>query len=191
MKGEVRTKNVLISNIFSRFFISILPAVFAVIILYLLGPEIYMPALRIFLAFYFALGVGWILSPALALASGIHPVGIVILLVFISSQSSLIVSANYPLLEKIPYLGLYVKSLRKKAESIIKEKELVEKAGYLSIFWLMFLPVYGTGPNVMTLAGRLLAFEWKRVWLTVTLSATVRFSIITILLYFGYLKIGV
>jgi len=189
LRSEVGTRNVLISNLFSRFFFSILPSIFAVIILYLLGPEIYMPALSVFLAFYFALGVGWIVSPALALGSGIHPVGIVILLVFISSQSSLIVSANYPILEKIPYLGLYMKSLRKKAAGIIKEKELAEKAGYMSIFWLMFLPIYGTGPNVMTLAGRLLAFEWKRVWLTVTLSATVRFSIITTLLYFGYLNI--
>lgn len=189
MNVEVQTKNVLISNPFSRFFISIIPAIFAVIVFYLLGPDIYMPAVSVLLAFYFALGVGWVVAPALAIASGMNPIGVVIFLVFISSESSLIVSANYPLLEKIPIIGRYMKKLRRKASKTIEERELVKNVGYVSIFWLMFLPLYGTGPNVMTLVGRLLGLEWKRVWSVVTFSATVRFTIITTLLYFGYLNI--
>ncbi|MFW6048011.1 MAG: small multi-drug export protein [Candidatus Natronoplasma sp.] len=189
MNGEDKSRNIVLSNSFCRFFISILPSIFAIIIFYILGPEIYTPAVSVLLAFYFAVGVGWLVSPVLALSSGMHPVGVVIFLVFISSQSSLIVSVNYPLLERIPSLGLYMERLRRKARNIIEEKERVKKIGYLSIFWLMFLPVYGTGPNVMTLVGRLLGLKWKTVWLTVTLSAWVRFSIITTLLYFGYLHI--
>ncbi|MBS3781274.1 MAG: small multi-drug export protein [Candidatus Thermoplasmatota archaeon] len=189
MNGDEQTTDVLISNPFGRFFISILPATFAVIIFYFLGPEIYTPAFHVLLTFYFAVGVGWIVAPALALASGMHPLGVVIWLVFISSQSSLIVSANYSLLEKIPWLGLYMERLRKKARNIIEEKELVEKVEYASIFWLMFLPVYGTGPNVMTLVGRLLGLRWKSVWAVITFSACVRFSIITALLYLGYVNI--
>ncbi len=189
MIGEYPVRNIIFSNPFGRFFISISPSVFVIIMFYILGPEIYTPALSVLLAFYFAVGIGWIVSPVIALASGMHPVGVIVFLVFISSQSSLIVSANYSLLEDIPYLGLYMEKLRRNAENIIEEKEMVRKVGYVSIFWLMFLPVYGTGPNVMTLVGRLLSLRWKRVWMVVTFSACVRFSIITTLLYFGYLTL--
>jgi len=189
LNGEELSKNIVLSNPFSRLFLSISPSIFAIIIFYILGPETYTPAISVLLAFYFAVGVGWLVSPVLALASGMNPIGVIIFLVFISSQSSLIVSANYPLLEKIPYLGLYMKRLRRKARNIIEEKERVKKIGYISIFWLMFLPIYGTGPNVMTLVGRLLGLEWKGVWAVVTFSACVRFSLITTLLYFGYLHI--
>ena len=181
--------NILTKDPLTRFYISIMPAILAIVFIYSLGPDIYIPAFRVFMAFYFALGVGWIISPAIALASGIHPINVVILLVFISSQSSLIVSANYPILEKIPYLGSYMNRLRNKAIKIIEKREMVEKVGYLGIFWLMFLPVYGSGPNVMTLVGRFLGLGWKRVWLVITLSATVRFSIVTTLIYLGYISL--
>jgi len=189
LNEKQQPRKVVITTLFTKFFISILPVIFVVIVLYLLGPEIYTPAASIFLAFYFALGVGWVVAPVIGLAYGIHPVVVIGYLVFISSQSSLIVSVNYPLLEKIPLLGLYMARLRRKAGNIIEEKEMVKKVGFVSIFWLMFLPVYGTGPNVMTLVGRLLDLEWKRVWAVVTFSAVSRFSIITTLLYYGYLNI--
>ncbi len=181
--------NILTKDPLTRFYISIMPAIFTIVFIYSLGPDLYIPAFRVFMAFYFALGVGWIVSPAIALAFGMRPVNVVILLVFISSQSSLIVSANYPILEKIPYLGSYMNRLRNKAVEIIEKRDMVEKIGYLSIFWLMFLPIYGSGPNVMTLVGRLLGLGWKRVWLVITLSATFRFSIITTLIYLGYISL--
>ncbi len=187
MKKDYLSK--FLENPYTRFLLSILPSTIAVLVIYSLGPEIYIPAASVFIAFYFAVGLGWIVSPAVALASGLNPVGVVALLVFISSQSSLIVSLNYNLLEKIPLIGRYVKKLRTKAREIIEERELAKKIEYVSIFWLMFLPVYGTGPNVMSLVGRLLGLKWQKVWLVITLSATVRFTLITALMYLGYVSI--
>ncbi|MFP4000563.1 MAG: hypothetical protein ACLFSM_01665 [Thermoplasmata archaeon] len=189
MNGEFADITVLNEDPVIRFLISIFPAVIGAVLLYLLGSDIYMPVSKVFIAFYFALGVGWILSPAIALASGIHPVWVILILVFISSESSLIVSANYPLLEKVPLLGTYMKRLRSRAMDVIEKKKIIKKVEYLGIFWLMFLPVYGFGPNVMTLVGRLLGLEWKRVWAVITFSAAVRFSLVTVLLYIGYLSI--
>lgn len=190
MKHEYFSKVLeVLESPFFRFLVSILPAIAAVLLLYSMGPEVYLPAASVFIAFYFAVGLGWIVSPAVALGSGLSPVGTVVLLVFISSQSSLILSLNYDLLEKIPLIGRYMKKLRTKAGEVIEKREAVKNIGYLSIFWLMFLPVYGTGPNVMTLVGRLLGMEWKRVWMVITLSATVRFALITSLMYLGYMSI--
>lgn len=189
MNGEIKNSNILNEDPLLRFLVSILPVIIAVCLLYILGPAIYIPVTKVFLAFYFALGVGWIVSPAIALASGMHPISVVIILVFISSQSALIVSANYPFLEKIPFLGAYMKRLRNKAIKVIKKREALEKVEYISIFWLMFLPLYGSGPNVMTLVGRLLGLEWKSVWGVITFSATVRFSLVTTLVYLGYITL--
>ncbi len=170
-----------------RFFISIAPAVAVTVLCYLLGPEVYIPVGSVFISFFFAVGVGWIASPVIGISMGMNPVILVILLVFISSESSLIVSSNYDLLEYIPILGTGMKKLRLKAGEVIKSNDLAENAGYLSIFWLMFLPLYGSGPLVMTLVGRLLGLDWKKVWATITLSALTRFSLITGLIYLGYL----
>lgn len=172
---------------FPRFFISILPAVAVTVLCLLLGPDVYIPVGSVFISFFFAVGVGWIASPIVGISFGMNPILLVILLVFISSESSLIVSSSYDLLEYIPILGTGMKKLRKKAEKVIKNNDLAENAGYLSIFWLMFLPLYGSGPLVMTLVGRLLGLNWKKVWGTITLSALTRFSLITGLIYLGYL----
>ncbi|MBS3817060.1 MAG: small multi-drug export protein [Candidatus Thermoplasmatota archaeon] len=172
-----------------RFFISISPAVIAALFCVLLGPEVYLPVGGVFLSFYFALGVGWIASPVIGISSGMNPVILVALLVFISSESSLIVSANYDILEKIPLFGRMMKGIRKKAGKVIKKHDLAENVEYFSIFWLMFLPLYGTGPMVMTLVGRLLNLSWKKVWAVITLSALTRFTLITGLLYLGYISL--
>lgn len=171
----------------SRFFISIAPAVIVAFLCYLLGPDVYLPVISVFLSFFFAVGLGWIASPIIGISMGMNPFILVILLVFISSQSSLIVGLNYELLESIPLLGTGMKKTRKRAGELIEKKKLGEEAGYLSIFWLMFLPLYGTGPLVMTLVGRLLDFNWKKVWATITFSALTRFSLITGLIYLGHI----
>lgn len=189
MNGEYENCTVLNDDPVIRFFISTFPAVIAIVFLYSLGPTVYVTVSKVFLAFYFALGIGWIVSPAIGLASGMHPVTVVILLVFISSESSLIVSANYPLLEEVPLVGAYMERLRKRAMEIIEKRDLVKKVEYVGIFWFMFLPVYGSGPNVMTLVGRLLGLEWKKVWTVITLSAAFRFSLVTTLLYLGYISL--
>jgi len=175
-----------LENPFYRFVISVSPAFLAVFILYLLGPDVYLPVLGVFLAFFFAVGAGWIVSPALGLASGMHPIWVIILLVFISSESSLIISSNYDILEKIPILGYPFKKVRKRAGNLIENRDLARKVSYVSIFWLMFLPVYGSGPLVMTLVGRLLDLDWIKVWSVVSFSAFTRFTIITTLIYYGY-----
>ncbi|MFW6144650.1 MAG: hypothetical protein ACOC55_03680, partial [Candidatus Natronoplasma sp.] len=102
------------------------------------------------------------------------------------SESSLIVSASYDLLEKVPLLGRLLKAVRRRASNLIENKDLRENVGYLSIFWLMFTPIYGSGPLVMTLVGRLLNLDWRKVWAVITLSAATRFTLVTILIYYGY-----
>ena len=178
-----------IKNDLLRFIISITPAVSAAVILYLLGPKIYLPVSAVVSSFYFAVGVGWITSPIVGLSTGIHPIWLVLLLIFISTESSLIVSLNYDLLEKIPLIGRLMRWIRKKGEHIIDKHELAKDVEYISIFWLMFIPIYGTGPMSMTMVGRLLALNWKKTWLTITISATARFTIITFLLYLGWLSL--
>lgn len=169
-----------------RFLLSITPAIAAALLFYLLGPSVYGPVASVFLSFFFAVGVGWITSPIIGISLEMNPIALVILLVFISSESSLIVSSNYDWLESIPLLGKGMKKLRKRASSVIKKKKLAEDAGHLSIFWLMFLPVYGTGPLVMSLVGRLLGLNWKKTWGIITLSALARFTLITSLVHLGH-----
>ena len=178
-----------LQNDLLRFLISITPAVLAGLILYILGPKIYLPVSAVVSSFYFAVGVGWITSPIVGLSTGINPVWLVLLLIFISTESSLIVSLNYDLLEKIPLIGRFMRWIRKKAEKVIEKHELARDVEYVSIFWLMFVPIYGTGPMIMTMVGRLLSLNWKKTWLTITLSATARFTIIIILLYVGWISL--
>lgn len=178
-----------LENDLLRFLISIVPAVLAAIILYLLGPRIYLPVSAVVSSFYFAVGVGWITSPIVGLSTGLHPFWLVLLLIFISTESSLIVSLNYELLEKIPLIGRLMRWIRKKAEQVIEKHELARDVEFISIFWLMFIPIYGTGPMSMTMVGRLLSLNWKKTWLTITLSATARFTIIILLLYLGWINL--
>ncbi|MFW6375573.1 MAG: small multi-drug export protein [Thermoplasmatota archaeon] len=177
-----------LQNDLLRFIISITPAVLAAMILYLLGPKVYLPVSAVVSSFYFAVGVGWVASPIIGLSTGIHPVWLVLLLIFISSESSLIVSLNYDLLEKVPLIGKLMRWIRKKGEGVIEKHELAKDVEFITIFWLMFTPLYGTGPMAMTMVGRLLALSWKKTWMTITLSATARFTFLTFLLYFGWIN---
>ncbi|MFW6040401.1 MAG: hypothetical protein ACOC85_01025 [Thermoplasmatota archaeon] len=175
-------------NILSLFF-SIIPAVIAVIVIYTFGKEVYLPIAVILLNFYFAIGVGWITSPLIGLVTGISPIWIVVFLVFISSQSSLIVAVNYDILEKIPYLGKLMINIRKKADKVVQKNVLAKNISFMGLFWLMFLPIYGTGPMVMSMVGRILSLQWWKVWLTITISAILRFSLVVIIVHYGFLKL--
>ena len=166
-------------------FFSILPALIAVGIIYSLGPNVYLSVLAVFLNFYIVIGVGWITSPIVGLSTGLQPFWLLFLLVFISTESSLIVSVNYDILEKIPYLGDIMKNIRERANKVIKKNKLAKNASYITIFWLMFIPIYGTGPMVMTLVGRIISLEWWKVWFTITLSSITRYSIIIIIVHYS------
>lgn len=189
MKYENQSVTYQIDGVYNRVLISLSPIVIVGVTLLLLGSDVYNPAFQMLIAFYGFVGIGWLAAPGIGLAAGIHPIWVIVFLVFISSQSSLIISSGYPFIEKIPLLGKYAKKIRKKAENLIEKKEYVRNVEYLGIFWLRFLPIYGTGPNVMTLVGMMLGLNWKKVWLTITLSALTRFSMVTLLLYYGYINI--
>ncbi len=169
----------------SYLFLTISPALAAAFLIILLGPSVYLPVSAVLLNYYFAVGVGWVTSPLVGLAAGMKPWLLVILLVFIAVQSSFFVTVNYDLLEKIPLLGRLFLRTRKKAERVIDKHELAKDISYIGIFWLMFLPVFGTGPMVMSLVGRILALQWWKVWLTISLSAVVRYSLVVIVVYYG------
>lgn len=164
---------------------SITPAIIAVAVLYLLGPAFYRPAAAVFSTYYFTLGAGWITSPLVGLSTGMHPGCVALLLVFIAMESSLIVSVNYDLLEKIPLAGRLINRIREKATRVIERRELGRSVSYVTIFWLMFIPVYGTGPMTLSIAGRLLGLDWKPLWLTISLSVCTRYTLIVVLLTLG------
>ena len=169
----------------SYLFITIIPAFAAAIFIILLGPSVYFPVSAVLLNYYFAVGVGWVTSPFVGLAAGMRPWLLIILLVFVAVQSSFFVTVNYDLLEKIPLLGRLFVRTRKKAERVIDKHELAKDISYIGIFWLMFLPVFGTGPMVMSFVGRILALRWWKVWLTISLSAAVRYSLVVGAVYYG------
>ncbi len=169
----------------SYLFLTISPAFTAAIFIILLGPSVYLPVSAVLLNYYFAIGVGWVTASYVGLATGITPWLLMILLVFVAVQSSFFVTVNYDLLEKIPLLGRLFVRTRKKAESVIDKHDLAKDISYIGIFWLMFLPVFGTGPIVMSFAGRILALQWWKVWLTISLSAMVRYSLVVIVVYYG------
>lgn len=166
-------------------FITILPAIVVAAILYMMGPDVYLPAAAVVGNFYFAIGVGWITSPLVGLITGINPILLVLFLVFVSMESSLIVSVNYDILEKIPLLGRGIRGVRKRAERIIEKHELAKNVGYISIFWLMFTPLYGTGPMSMSFVGRILALDWLKVWITISLSSLTRYTLLVLVIYYG------
>ncbi|MGM0405519.1 MAG: small multi-drug export protein [Thermoplasmatota archaeon] len=169
----------------SYLFLTVIPAITAAISIILLGPNVYLPVSAVLLNYYFAVGVGWVTASYFGLAAGISPWLLMILLVFVAVQSSFFVTVNYDLLEKIPLLGRLFIRTRKKAEKVINKHDLAKDISYIGIFWLMFLPVFGTGPMVMSFVGRILALQWWKVWLTISLSALVRYSLIVALVYYG------
>ncbi|MFW6141285.1 MAG: small multi-drug export protein [Candidatus Saliniplasma sp.] len=169
----------------SYLFLTISPAIAAALMLIMLGPEAYLPVSAVLLNYYFAVGVGWLTSPFVGLATGISPWLLIILLVYVATQSSFFVTVNYDLLEKIPLLGRFAKRTRKKAEKVIKKHDFAKDITYFSIFWLMFLPLFGTGPIVMSFVGRILALRWWKVWITISLSAVMRYSFVVIVVYYG------
>ncbi len=164
---------------------SITPAITAVVVLYMLGPAFYQPAAAVFSTYYFTFGAGWITSPLLGLSAGMHPGFVAVLLVFIAVESSLIVSVNYELLENIPLAGRLINRIREKATRLIEQRELGRSVSYATIFWLMFIPIYGTGPMTLSIAGRLLGLDWKPLWLTISLSVCTRYTLIVVLLTLG------
>ncbi len=158
------------------------PAVIITLLVYSLGPDFYLPVAAVTASFFFGVHTGWIISPVAGLSAGLDPFWLFLLLVLLSVESSLIVSANYDLLEKAPLLGRLMERVRSKAVSVIEKNEFVAKMEFVSIFCLMFIPVYGTGPLSMSLVGRLLGLDWIKVWLTISLSASARFALIIFLL---------
>ncbi len=169
-----------------RGLLTLVPALAAAVIILMLGSEVYLAVSAVLLNYYFAVGVGWVTSPLVGLSAGLGPVYLILLLVFVAIQSSLFVSVNYDLLERFPLLGRLFKKTRKKADDVIEKHELAENISYVGIFWLMFLPVFGTGPMVMSFVGRILSLNWWKVWLTISFSAGVRYSLMVILVYYGF-----
>lgn len=158
------------------------PAVIVALIIYSLGPDLYLPAAAVTTAFFFGVHAGWIISPLAGVSAGLDPSWLFLFLVFLSTESSLIVSANYDLLERIPLLGGLMRRVRNKAASVIEKNAFVARMEFVSIFCLMFIPIYGTGPLSMSLVGRLLGLNWVKVWLTISFSAAARFALIVFLL---------
>lgn len=167
------------------FFLTLIPAFIVGAIIYAMGSDVYIPVLAVVSNFYFVVGVGWITSPAIGIAAGLHPLGVLVLLVFVSMESSLVVSVNYDLLEKTPLIGKFMKKIREKALKTIEKYSLARGIEYVSIFWLMFLPLYGTGPMIMSFVGRILGLDWLKVWLTIGLSALARYTLLVLFVYYG------
>ncbi len=167
-------------------FLSLVPAFTAGILIYLMGSSVYIPVSMVLLNYYFAPGVGWLASPVIWLSSGLSPLPLLGLVVFLAFQGSLFVTVNYDLLERIPLLGRIVRRIRIKAEQVIEKKTLVKDISYIGLFWLTFLPIYGTGPMTMSFIGRILSLEWWKVWVTVCLSSFVRYSLVIALIYYGF-----
>lgn len=171
------------------FMLSILPALIAAAIVLILGREVYLSVLAVVINYYFVVGVGWITSPVVGLLTGMNPIWLLILLVFISMESSLIVSVNYDLLEKIPLLGRAMRWIRTRAGKVVEKHSLAADVEYMTLFWLMFIPIYGTGPMMMSFVGRILSLEWWKVWLTITVSSIVRYTLLISIIYLGILSI--
>ncbi|MGM0511059.1 MAG: hypothetical protein ACQESD_08090 [Thermoplasmatota archaeon] len=167
------------------FLFSITPAIIALIIIFMMGSGVYLSLLAVLVNFYFAIGLGWITSPVVGLSTGVHPFWLLVFMVFVATESSLIVSLNYDVLEKVPLLGRGIRYTREKAEEVIEKHELAQSVSYFTLFWLMFIPIYGTGPMVMSFIGRILALDWWKVWVTISLSALTRYSLIIGLVYYG------
>lgn len=169
----------------SHALLTLVPALAAAVIILLLGPDIYLAVSAVLLNYYFALGVGWLTSPWVGLKAGLTPWALLSLLVFVAVQSSFFVSVNYDLIERVPLLGKFVKKTRNKADRVIEKHEIAKDISYIGIFWLTFLPFYGTGPMVMSFVGRILSLEWWKVWTTISISAFTRYSLVVAVVYYG------
>ncbi len=150
-----------------------------------MGSDVYRAVSAVLVNYYFAIGVGWISSPVVGLSAGLGPLSLLLILVFVAMQGSFFISFNYDLLEKVPLIGRLVKRIRKKADKVIEKHSLLENVSYVTIFWLMFIPLYGTGPMSMSLIGRILSLEWWKLWITISLSVITRYSLVISVVYFG------
>ncbi|MFO7792668.1 MAG: small multi-drug export protein [Candidatus Saliniplasma sp.] len=169
----------------SHAFLTLVPALTAAVIILMLGSQVYLAVSAVLLNYYFALGVGWLTSPWVGLTAGLGPWALILLLVFVAVQSSLFVSVNYDLIERVPLLGRLVKKTRNKADRVIEKHEMAKKISYVGVFWLTFLPFYGTGPMVMSFVGRILSLKWWKVWATISISAFTRYSLVVAAVYYG------
>jgi len=187
MLDNIHIERIGIFKDLSLVFLSLMPAAFVVLFIIMLGSGVYIPVSAVVVNYYFSFGVGWLSSPVVGLSAGLGPLALLSLLVFIAVQSSLFLTVNYDLLEEVPHFGKFVKNIRKKAEEMIEKHELIENISYLGMYWLMFLPLYGTGPMTMSIVGRILSLEWWKVWITISLSAATRYSIVIVVVYYGFL----
>ncbi len=168
---------------YTRIAIPVLLALVVIFAIYISGPENYIPLAQVVITFFGAVGTGSVSCLFVGRALNINPFLLIFIVAFMESDMSLFVTLNYDLLAALPYLGKLLKKYENKASEIIKKRKFIEGLELYTIFILMFIPVYGTGAITMSLVGRLLSLNWKKVWIVISLASLSRTSIIVLILY--------
>ncbi len=168
---------------YTRIAIPVLLALVVVFAIYISGPGNYIPLAQVVITFFGAVGTGSVSCLFVGRALNINPFLLIFIVAFMESDMSLFVTLNYDLLASLPYLGKLLKKYENKASEIIKKRKFIEGLELYTIFILMFIPVYGTGAITMSLVGRLLSFNWKKVWIVISLASLSRTTIIVLILY--------
>ncbi len=168
---------------YTRIAIPVLLALVVVFTIYISGPENYIPLAQVVITFFGAVGTGSVSCLFVGRALNINPFLLIFIVAFMESDMSLFVTLNYDLLAALPYLGKLLKKYENKASEIIKKRKFIEGLELYTIFILMFIPVYGTGAITMSLVGRLLSLNWKKVWVVISLASLSRTTIIVLILY--------
>ncbi len=168
---------------YTRIAMPVLLALLVVFAIYISGPENYIPIAQVVITFFGAVGTGSVSCLFVGRALNINPLLLIFIVAFMESDMSLFVTLNYDLLATLPYLGKLLKKYENKAGEIIKKRKFIEGLELYTIFILMFIPVYGTGAITMSLVGRLLSLNWKKVWIVISLASLSRTTIIVLILY--------
>jgi hypothetical protein len=158
--------------------------------IYLAGPSIYERSAAEVAVFFGAVGTGAVTAIITGVALGLHPLYAALLVAFMESDMSLFISLNFNIILDIPVIGNVVKKYMEKARRIIQMRRFVEGMELVAIYTIMFIPFYGTGAITMTLVGKILGLDWRKVWLTVTLASLTRSLLVAYLTYAGMLTLS-
>ena len=162
-------------------------AMFVATLIYISGPDYYIPLLAVVTTFFGAVGTGSVSCLFVGRALRVNSLVLILLVAFMESDMSLFVTLNYDFILKIPLLGKLLNRYEGMARKLLEKKKFVEGLELYTIFILMFIPWYGTGAITMSLVGRILSLEWKKVWATISLASLIRTALIVSLLYLGLL----
>lgn len=148
----------------------LLPLVIAAIAACLLGLTDVGRRLGLFMLTYAVTPLGKTLILAGPLA-GLDVWSVFAGLLFVDAIESLFFVWNFDYAARIPVIGRIILIVEKKAQAAMRQRPWLGRFLYVGIVIYVAIPLFGTGPIVGTIVGRLLNLKYQWLWLMVVIGS--------------------